>query len=249
MTRALALLVLALVLLAGCGSSEQAKGGSAADTSGSADSTPSARASVDRCEQSGDGFVTTENLATFDVNGDGAGDRVGLVKPTRAGCPPAVAVDGVGSGVSAEIAAGEPPVRSAFGVVVPGRQGALVVTKQVHPRGGFQLRVFAFDNGVLVELKTDDHPLVPFVALDVQERPLSIDCTDGGVVFTEAVAHKPAGVVFAWDIQRTTYAVEGNAVTVGETEEIADNVLPAQLKAKYPDLVDYSAFKSCRAKS
>ena len=53
--------------------------------------------------------------------------------------------------------------------------------------------------------------------------------------------------MFAWDIQRTTYAVEGGEVTAGETEEIADNVLPAQLKAKYPELVDYSAFKSCRA--
>ena len=85
------------------------------------------------------------------------------------------------------------------------------------------------------------------MALDVQEHPLSVDCTDGGVVLTEAVAHKPPGVMFAWDIQRTTYAVEGGEVTAGETEEIADNVLPAQLEAKYPELVDYSAFKSCRA--
>ena len=98
--------------------------------------------------------------------------------------------------------------------------------------------MYAAGTDGLVELETDGHPIVPFVALDVQERPLSIDCTDGGVVLTEAVAHKPAGVMFAWDIQRTTYAVEGGEVTKGETEEIADNVLPRQLKAKYPDLVE-----------
>ena len=81
----------------------------------------------------------------------------------------------------------------------------------------------------------------------MQEHPLSIDCTDGGVVVTEAVAHEPHGVIFAWDIKRTSYAVEGGEVTAGATEEIADNVLPGQLAAKYPDLVKYSAFTSCRA--
>ena len=117
---------------------------------------------------------------------------------------------------------------------MPGREGALLVTRQDHPRGGFQLRLYAAGPDELVELKTDDGPLVPFVAPDVQERPLSVDCADGGVVLTEAVAHKPPGVIFAWDIQRTTYAVEGGEVTAGETEEIADNVLPAQLRRSTP---------------
>jgi hypothetical protein len=249
MTRALALLVLALVLLAGCGSAEQPRDGSAARTSESASPTPSA--SVDSCDQSEDGFVVTRNLAKFDVNGDGTRDRVGLVEPTRAGCAPEVAVDdvvgSVGPGVSTEIPVGEPPVRSAFGVVVPGRQGALVVTKQIHPRGGFQLRVFALDNGVLAELKVDGHPLVPFVALDVQEHPLSVDCADGGLVITEAVAHEPVGVMFAWDVRRTSYAVNGNQVARGATTEVADNVLPNQLEKKYPELVGQKMFASCRA--
>jgi len=149
--------------------------------------------------------------------------------------------------VHAQVPVGGPPLSKAFAVEVPGREGALLVTRQDHPRGGFQLRLYAAGSDELVELRTDDGPLLPFVALDVQEHPLSVDCADGGVVVTEAVAHKPPGVMFAWDIQRTTYAVEGGEVTAGETEEIADNVLPAQLKSKYPDLVDYSAFKSCRA--
>ena len=120
----------------------------------------------------------------------------------------------VGEGfVHAQLPVGGPPVTKAFAVAVPGREGALLVTRQDHPRGGFQLSVYAAGPDGLVELKTDGHPIVPFVALDVQEHPLSVDCTDGGVVLTEAVAHKPAGVTAAWDIQRTTYAVDGGEVT------------------------------------
>lgn len=251
MTRALAIPVLALVLLAGCGSAEQPKGSSAGDTPESASPTASPSASVDPCDQSEEGFAIARNLAKVDVNGDGTRDQVGLVEPARSGCPPMVAVNvaagSVGPGITAEIPAGEPAVRSAFGVDVPGRQGALVVTRQVHPRGGFQLRVFALADNVLAELKVDGRPLVPFIALDVQEHPLSIDCAGGGVVITEAVAHEPAGVVFAWDIKRTSYAVDGSQVTRGPTKEVADNVLPDQLDKNYPDLVKYTAFKSCRA--
>lgn len=251
MTRALAIPVLALVLLAGCGSAAKSKGDSAGDTRESASPSASPSASVDTCDKSEEGLVITRNLAKVDVNGDGTRDQVGLVEPARAGCPPMVAVNvaagSVGPGITAEIPAGEPAVRSGFGVDLAGRQGALVVTRQVHPRGGFQLRVFALDNGVLGELEVDGRPLVPFIALDVQEHPLSVDCADGGVMITEAVAHEPVGVVFAWDIKRTAYAVDGNQVTAGKTTEVADNVLPDQLDKNYPDLVKYTAFKSCRA--
>jgi hypothetical protein len=61
------------------------------------------------------------------------------------------------------------------------------------------------------------------------------------------VAHQPSGVAFAWDIRQTSYSLDGAAVTPAATKEIADNVLPAQLDAKYPDLVRHTAFKSCRA--
>lgn len=141
----------------------------------------------------------------------------------------------------------EPPVSSSYAVDVPGESGPLQVTEQRHPRGGFQLRVFAPDGATWRELRVDDQPLLPFVALDVEEHPWSIGCSDGGLVFTEAVAHEPAGVAFAWDIKRTTYAVEGSTVTPGTTQEIADNVLPAKLTADYPDLVKHTAFTNCRA--
>jgi hypothetical protein len=88
---------------------------------------------------------------------------------------------------------------------------------------------------------------LPFLATDVQEHPLSIDCGEGGLVVTEAVAHEPVGVVAAWDIKRTTYVVDGLHLIPGATAEVADNVLPNQLASKYPDLVRHTAFTSCRA--
>jgi len=234
------MLVVTVLCLASCGSPETEKSG------GSAEKDKTTSAKVGQCAADSPAVVSARTITTADLDGDGRSEAVKLTAPD--GDCANVLFAKVGEGfVDAQMPVGAPPLSKAFAVNVPGREGALLVTRQDHPRGGFQLRLYAAGPDELVELKTDDHPLVPFVALDVQERPLSIDCAEGGVVLTEAVPHKPAGVMFAWDIQRTTYAVEGGAVTKGQTKEIADNVLPQQLKSKYPELVDYSAFKSCRA--
>ena len=243
MTRTLvrtSMLLAALLCLASCGSSEPTDGGSGAEKNEATSS------KVGQCPVDSPAVVSARTVATADLDGDGKDEAIKLTAPDGDCANLLFAKLGEGF-VHAQMPVGGPPLSKAFAVEVPGREGALLVTRQDHPRGGFQLRLYAAGQDELVELRTDDGPLLPFVALDVQEHPLSVDCADGGVVVTEAVAHKPPGVMFAWDIQRTTYAVEGGEVTAGETEEIADNVLPAQLKSKYPDLVDYSAFKSCRA--
>jgi hypothetical protein len=170
------------------------------------------------------------------LTGCGSGDR----KPTGEQAAPSPTG-------TPTVLAGQPPVSSTFRITVPGLPSPLLVTEQKHPRGGFQLRVFAPEKGTWTELEVDGHPLVPFIALDVKEHPLSIDCEDGGVVVTEAVPHEPHGVVFAWDVRRTSYAVDGAEVTAGTADEVADNVLPRQLEAKYPDLVRHTMFESCRA--
>jgi catechol 2,3-dioxygenase-like lactoylglutathione lyase family enzyme len=234
------ILLVAVLCLASCGSSETDKRGSSA----AKDKTTSAKAG--ECPAKSPAVVSARTITTADLDGDGKREAVKLT--ARHGDCANLLFAKVGEGiVHAQMPVGGLPLSRAFAVEVPGRDGALLVTRQDHPRGGFQLRLYAAGPDGLVELKTDGHPIVPFVALDVQERPLSVDCADGGVVLTEAVAHKPPGGSFAWDIHRTTYAVEDGEVTAGAMEEIADNVLPAQLKAKYPDLVDYSTFKSCRA--
>lgn len=250
MTRTLAVSVfgpaLALVLLAGCGSAEQGSRDAAdKEQTSSPRSSPSGSpsASPSSCTQ------TVKTVAQADLDGDGTREQVQVGTGGGGTCPDNLSVAGkVGDPyVGVDLPTDEPPVRSGFGVAVPGRKGELVVTRQDHPRGGFQLRVYAAGDGKLVELEVDGHSLVPFAALDVQEHPLSIDCTNGGVVITEAVAHEPPGVMFAWDIRRTPYVVDGTTVTAGTAKEIADNVLPGQLGAKYPDLVKYTAFKSCRS--
>ena len=219
----------ALVLVAGCGSS---KAGSTVK--------------VGQCPVDAPAVVSARTVATVDLSGDGHPDPVKLTA-LEGDCPGLLFARQGRGFVSAQLPIGGPPVSAAYGVTVPGRDGALLVTREDHPRGGFQLRVYAVGDDGLAELKVDGHSLVPFVVLDVQEHPLSVDCGDGGVVVTEATAHRPAGVAFAWDVTRTSYAVKGNAVTAAPPEKVEANVLPARLKAKYPQLLAHSAFAGCRA--
>ena len=54
----------------------------------------------------------------------------------------------------------------------PVSDGQLLVTRADHPRGGYQLRVYAADGRRARPSSTvDGQPLVPFVATDVQEHP------------------------------------------------------------------------------
>ena len=233
-----ALVVAVLLVVAGCGSAESGSGSASK-------SKPSSTVSV--CMAGKDRL-----LAKADVDGDGSKELILLTKPASAKdeCPPTLtATRSADEPSKAEVplSSDDPPVTSAFAVAPPGQDQQLIVTKANHPRGGYQLRVYAAHGEDLVELTSEGKPLLPFVATDVQEDPWSIDCSADGLVFTHAVAHEPAGIVPAWDIKQTTYALDGTTVTAGPTKEIADNVLAKELGAKYPDLVKHSAFASCRA--
>jgi hypothetical protein len=230
-----AALVALLLVGAGCGSAKSGTG----DAESTA-STPSSTVVV--CMGSGAGRLLTK----ADVDGDGTSDQVRL-KQASGACPPALvaATHAAHSPLAGDLSSGEPPVSTAF-AVDPGSGSQLVVTRADHPRGGYQLRVYAAGTDKLVELTSGGQPLLPFVATDVQEHPWSIDCSQDGLVFTEAVAHQPVGIVPAWDIEQTTYSLNGTTVTKDATTEVADNVLQQDLAAKYPDLVQHSSFESCR---
>jgi hypothetical protein len=231
----------ALLLVAACGSQAPASDKAAAEK------TEGAAAMIGRCPADAPAVKAAPTIATVDLDGDGQGEAIKLTK-SGGRCASLLFAKLGDRYVGTQVQQDQPPVSAAYGVDVPGHQGALLVTREDHPRGGFQLRLYAAGNDEkLTELEVDGRSLVPFVVLDVQEHPLSVDCTNGGVVVTEAVAHEPHGVVFAWDIKRTSYAVDGSDVTAGATKEIGDNVLPGQLAAKYPELVKHSAFASCRA--
>ena len=228
------------LVLAGCGSGVEQP--NADDT---ASATPEAVAKVGRCPADSPALVSARTLARADLDGDGRAEAVKLTAPDG-DCPNLMFVELGERYLAAQLPVGAPVVARGYAVAVPGREGDLVVTRQDHPRGGFQLRLFAAGAEDLTELKDGKGPLVPFVALDVDEHPFSIDCTDGGVVLTEAVPHEPPGVIFAWDVKRTTYALDGTDVEAGTSEEIADNVLPRQLESDHPELVEHRAFESCR---
>jgi hypothetical protein len=245
----LAPVALAVLLLSACGSAGQRSGGAEDGTSGGSASSTSAGTVAGSCGADDPAFDRAldqaRTLTKADLEGDGTAEPVRLTAPGGA-CGNILLATGKGT-YAVHLPAGEPLVRSAYAVQVPGRAGQLVVTRSEHPRGGFQLRVYAPSGRAMAELKRGTEPLVPFVATDVQEQPLSIDCREGGFVVTQAVAHEPSGVIFAWDVRRTTYALADDAtLTAGPEKEIKDNVLPAQLTKEWPDLVGHTAFASCR---
>ena len=243
------LAVLVALVVAGCGSASE-EAGSSAGASGSASSSPSADTTIEGCAPDSPQLTSARTLTRADLDGDGTREAVRLTAPggTCGGTVFAQVGDTV---LSARLPGDEPPVTSAYAVTVPGVEGDLLVTTQQHPRGGFQTRVFG-GSGTLTEVEVAGRPLVPFVATDVQEQPLSVDCGKGSLVLTEAVAHEPVGVVPAFDVRRTTYALDRGGdgsvtLTKGSTREIADNVLDRQLGQAYPALVGHRMFPSCRA--
>lgn len=132
-------------------------------------------------------------------------------------------------------------------VDLPGRTGQLLLVKPPHTRGGFQARLFGYADGQLDELTAEGRPVFGFIATDVQSSPTAVECVGDGFAVTEARAHEPIGVVPAWDIYRTTYSVDGNTVTRGSTNEVADNVLVKELERQYGALTSYDFFQGCLA--
>jgi len=178
-----------LLLVAACGSEAPAS------DNGAAEKTEGAAAMIGRCPADAPAVKAAPTIATVDLDGDGKGEAIKLTK-SGGRCATLLFAKLGDRYVGTQLQQDQPPVSAAYGVNVPGHQGALLVTREDHPRGGFQLRLYAESNDEkLTELEVDGRSLVPFVVLDVQEHPLSVDCTKRGVVVTEAVAHEPHGAV------------------------------------------------------
>ena len=235
-------LAVALVLplaAGGCGDQRDVLGLRSAPSS-----SPSTRASS--CWDRDD----TGPAVDADLDGDGRPESVTYTRRTDCSGGPALVADVGGHPVSAPVAGELPVTRGNMRVIsVPGRTGDVLVVEQHHPRGGFQARLYGYANGTLAELTVGGEPVFPFVATDTLTDPTSARCVDRGLEVTHARAHTPLGVVPAWDVFRTTYTLDGNTVSEGATQEIADNVLEKDFRATYRKLVDYSLFENCRAGS
>lgn len=234
----LAALVVAAPVVAGCGSSGGDHAPSGTHTAGAT--------IVGGCPAAG-ALRAARVLARADLDGDGHADTVALTG-RRARCAD-VLVAKVGDHY-ASLALGRVRLSTAAPVLVqvPGRRGLLVAPRESHPRGGFQLHLYGYADGRLAELRDrQGNPVVPFVATDTGPAPVSADCGPRSIVVEQAVAHRPPGIAFAWDVRRTTYTVSGARVAGQRSVEIADNVLPQQLKSRFPDLVHHVFFRDCAA--
>ena len=244
MVRTLVGAALAALLLAGCGSADE---GAEANSSEQAETpAPTQETTPAGCTAPDGAVRVATTLTDADLDGDGTVDAVGITN-RKDPCPGQLFAEVGDTDASVPLPDGEPPVRSAFAVTVPGQEDQLVVTRQDHPRGGFQTRVFALEDDELVELQQEGQPLVPFVATDSQGQLNSIDCADEGLVVTSAVPHEPGNE--GWDVTRTTYALDDGVVTVQGKPEVVESVPSASLQQQYPGLLLNAAFSSCRVPS
>lgn len=200
---------------------------------------------VGSCPSTSAALRNAKEVAAVDLDGDHQVDQVKLTAADGP-CPNLIFADTAKGVLAAQVPTDGPPVTTVQGFRLRANAPQLLMTRQDHPRGGFQVRLWSSDGSRLRELTDPDgNPLVPFVATDVKEHPLTIDCGGEGLVVTEAVPHKPSGVMFTWDVRRTTYRVEDGRAEVTHSSEIADNVLPDQLQRKFPELAGQEFFKSC----
>jgi hypothetical protein len=133
-------------------------------------------------------------------------------------------------------------------VRLPGRRGLLVGVREEPSGDAYQLHLYAWGDGRLGELLgRDGRPVLPRVVTGDRPTPVTARCGHGRLVVDRAVAHEPPGVAFAWDVRRTVSTVSGARVIAQRTTEVADNVLPGQLRSRRPDLVHQVLFRGCAA--
>jgi hypothetical protein len=181
-----------------------------------------------------------KDVASVDVDGDGHVDAVKLTGSTGA-CPHVLFAKVADGYVSATVPSDAPGTTSVFGVRLHGHDGALLVTRQDHPRGGYQLHVFASGSDGLAELKNGSQPLVPFVATDVRPISSSVDCRGSTIVVREAVA----GSSGTWDIRDSTYTVDGSSAASTGSKAVATKVTPKRVDQLMP--AGGAVFPSCRS--
>jgi hypothetical protein len=122
----------------------------------------------------------------------------------------------------------------------------LLVNGGVHPRGGFQPHLFVLADGVH-EVMDDGNPLLPFVATDGGAAPMTATCVgDEEIGVLTATTSEPPGVILAWDVQRTTYRLEGHQAVLVGTKQVRDHAADPTLREEMPELFEPDAlFADC----
>ena len=205
-------------------------------------SPPPKNAVTSTCSASDPGVKTARTFARADLDGDGKVETVSFTGTTGK-CPLTlfVRLSDRYTAVPTQAHLSSRPLT----VQLPGRRGALLMAKEFHPRGGYQVHLYGMDEHQnLGELLTDGHPVVPFVALD-SESPVSVGCATKGFTVSEARPTDPPGVMFAWDVFVTAYTVQGTTVTAGAERKVRISVPDKVLKRQRPDLFRSAMFTGC----
>lgn len=236
-----AALLLAALLLTGCGSDG---GGQDAASAPDREDAPgrTAPAVPDGCDAAA---PRTDDGALPDVDADGDGTVERLV-PGSPRCGHLLVVGGDGV-PQAALEVGEVPVTEAFAAQVP-RGPRLLVTRQDVARGGYQLRVFAHvERGLEEVLDTGGNPLVPFVATDTSPpTPVALECEPGRLVLTEVVPGP--SVEAGWEVRRRTFAVGEDGAALEEQTDLSPATAPGeQLLRRHPELRGNPVLEDCRA--
>jgi hypothetical protein len=241
--KAAAVVIGCLVTLAGCGSapapSAKSFGSPASSPTASPTASPAASPAGD-CASDSVAFAQAELAGSVDLDGDGSADAVRVTTGSTE-CPARLIAKVGDTYAGGELPGADPAPAKAFGVRIGGQAGDLLVTRQDHPRGGYQLHVFAKGPDGLVELTDAGKPLVPFVATDTRPIPYTVDCHGDAIVVSEAVA-KPSGT---WDLSRTTYTVAGSTATKSGQAVAAAGLSPKRIDQLMP--VGKAVFPSCRS--
>lgn len=132
-------------------------------------------------------------------------------------------------------------------VQVPGDGHRLLLTRQAHPRGGFQYHLYVEVAGDQVELTDANHnPVVPFVATDTRPTTLvSADCGPGGFTVSEAEPVRGSGAL-SWDVYRTSYRLDGSQAIPLRHRKVYTGLSDKRLRSRLADLHDGRMFASCQ---
>ncbi len=193
---------------------------------------------TDRC--AGKGAV----VAKADLDGSGSAQEVWLTGPGNGPCADRL----LASVGSVDVSGLDLVPDEAKAVHLAGDGPDLVlVSAKPHPRGGAQPHLFGAggDSG-LTEVTSGGQPVVPFVATDGGAAPMTATCTDdGGIGIVTAQAHEPPGVVLAWDVTQTSYAVKGGRAVENGTSSVAKAAADPVLRKDHPELFDGTLFADC----
>lgn len=134
------------------------------------------------------------------------------------------------------------------GAAVVHRDGAadLVLLRSASVGGRWQPHLFGQSGRRLAEVVADGRPVLPAVTTRLGSAPRTATCTPGGgIAVLSAEAHLPPGIVLAWDVTRTTYAVRAATAVRTGSVMVQEAAADPTLRKVMPHLFDGTLFADC----